>query len=125
MADWGYAEINDAVILTPGNYESFLREYEEVLVYYYLPDCKYCKVMDEFFNELALEWKERDTRIPFAKFDCSRHLDFCEDHAIPIFPYIKFYIKGHPLVYSGERTQAALDEYIEDILEKTPHKKNL
>ena len=58
MADWGYPEINDSVILTPNNHDNFLNDYEEVLVYYYLPKCKYCKVMDLFFSDLAIDYKE-------------------------------------------------------------------
>ena len=60
MADWGYPEIKDSVVLTPQNHEQFLRDYEEALVYYYLPKCKYCIIIDKFFQELALEWKEND-----------------------------------------------------------------
>lgn len=60
MADWGYSEINDTVILTPGNHDQFLWDYEEAMVYYYLPKCKYCIVINKFYDEMALEWKEKD-----------------------------------------------------------------
>lgn len=54
MADWGYAEINDVVILTPLNHDQFLRDYEEALVYYHLPKCKYCIIINKFYEKLAL-----------------------------------------------------------------------
>lgn len=103
MADWGYPEINDSVVLTPANHDQFLRDYEEAFVYYYLPKCYYCQVINQFFDELALEWKEKDFRIPFAKFNCIKHVEFCESHAIPVFPFLKFYIRGHPISYYGRR----------------------
>lgn len=74
MADWGYPEIDDVVILNPSNHDKFLRDFDEVLVYYFLPDCKYCIVMNRFYSRLALEYKERDQRIPLAKFNCNKHL---------------------------------------------------
>jgi len=49
MADWGYPEIDDVVILNPSNHDKFLRDFDEVLVYYFLPDCKYCIVMNRFY----------------------------------------------------------------------------
>lgn len=60
MADWGFPEIDDVVVLTPLNHDEFIQTYDEVMVYYYLPDCKYCKVMDKFYSELALEYKETE-----------------------------------------------------------------
>ena len=102
-ADWGYQEDDDVIVLTPFNHDSLIREYEEVLVYYYLPECRHCVDMDKFYSNLALEFKETDTRIPFAKFNCVRHMKFCEDKLIPIFPYVKFFIREHPIVYSGKR----------------------
>lgn len=120
MADWGFPEIKDVVILTPLNHDEFLREYEEALVYYTLPECRYCIVINQFYSELALEWKERDPRIPFAKFNCLKHAEFCENLNIPLFPYIKFYIRGHPLIYLEHRNKYALNKFVENILEKEP-----
>lgn len=121
-ADWGYPEIDDAVVLNPINHDQFIKEYDEVLVYYYLPGCKYCVLMDRFFGDLALEYKEKDERIPFATFNCNRHIEFCANHAIPSFPFVKFYIRGHPLSYYGERNKKSVDNYIQNIIQTRPIK---
>lgn len=120
MADWGYPEINDSVILTPQNHDQFIRDYEEALIYYHLPNCKYCVIINKFFSELSLEWKERDPRVPFAKFNCSKHIEYCENLAIPVFPFIKFYIRGHPIPYYGKRLKYNLNKFVEDIMKKEP-----
>ena len=60
MADWNYPEIKDVVILNPSNYDHFLSDYEETVIYFYLPECKYCIIMDKFYSSLALEWKENE-----------------------------------------------------------------
>lgn len=120
MADWNYPEVRDVVILSPLNFDQFLRDYEEALVYFYLPECKYCIVMDKFYSSLALEWKEKEQRIPLAKFNCQRHLSFCEEHAIPSFPYLKMYIRGHPLTYFGKRTKFHLNDFIHHIMNTVP-----
>lgn len=123
-ADWGYPEIDDAVVLNPINHDQFIKEYDEVLVYYYLPGCKYCVYMDKFFGDLALEYKEKDDRIPFATFNCNRHINFCANHAIPSFPFVKFYIRGHPLTYYGERNKKNVDNYIKNIMMTVPKTKD-
>lgn len=65
---------------------------------------------------MALEWKERDERIPFAKFNCLKHVDFCEQLVIPVFPFLKFYIRGHPIPYYGKRIKHFINEFLEEIL---------
>lgn len=60
MADWGYPEIDDVVILNSSNHQQFLNDFDEALVYYHLPKCKHCVEMDKFFGAMALDYKERD-----------------------------------------------------------------
>ena len=45
-ADWGYAELNDSIIATPENFGALLENFEEIFVYFHLPDCKHCKVIE-------------------------------------------------------------------------------
>ncbi len=120
MADWGYPEIDDIVILNPQNHDEFLEKYEEVFIYYYLPDCKYCILLEKFLPDLALEFKETEKRVPFASLNCNRHMSYCDGHAIPTFPFLKFYIRKHPLTYMGARTKNDIKYYIEDKLYLEP-----
>lgn len=77
-------------------------------------------MIDKFFSELALEWKEREQRIPFAKFNCQKHIEFCESRAIPVFPFIKFYIRRHPIVFLEKRNKFLLNQFVEEILQTEP-----
>jgi hypothetical protein len=60
MADWGYPEIDDVVVLKAANHDQFVNDFDEALVYYHLPKCKHCARMDKFFGALALEYKEKE-----------------------------------------------------------------
>lgn len=121
-ADWGQPEEEDVVVLTPANFDSFLRQYDEVLVYFYLPNCVHCHKFDKFYPALALQYKEADPRVPFAKFNCKHHVGFCAAKGIPTYPYIKLYIREHPLIYYGSRTRNALREFVANVMERTPLK---
>jgi hypothetical protein len=74
---------------------------------------------------MALSYKERRPRIPFAKFNCDKHLNFCHSKSIPIFPYMVLYIKKHPLVYHGDRTYVEIKKFLENKLNKTPMNANI
>lgn len=61
---------------------------------------------------MALNYKEKWPKIPFAKFNCDKHLDFCHSKSIPIFPYLVLYIRKHPIVFQGERNYSEVDWFL-------------
>ena len=120
MADWGFPEDRDVVVLTPVTHEELLRAFDEVLMYYFLPDCDHCINFEDGFHQLALNFKEGDRRLPFAKLDCRAHLEFCHRQALPTFPFLKLFVRGHALVYYGERRPGPLREFVERALARAP-----
>lgn len=52
-------------------------------------------------------------------------MSFCESHTIPVFPFLKFYIRGHPIPYKGKRQKPFLNKFLEDILKVEPQEADL
>ena len=125
FADWGFPEDSDIVLLDIFSHDRFLKEYPEVMVYYHIEDCKHCKEFKPIYSKLALEFKERKNRLPLAQFDCSEHRTFCMEKMIPVYPYLKFYVKEHPLLYHGKRTYVALNNYLEYMADRRPDRTTL
>jgi hypothetical protein len=69
---------------------------------------------------MALSYKEKRPRIPFAKFNCDKHLNYCHSKNIPIFPYLVLYIKKHPIVFHGERNYKEILNFLESTLNRKP-----
>lgn len=120
FADWGFPEDNNVVMLDIYNHDRFLKEYEETLVYYFIDDCEHCKNLKPIYSRLGLEYKEKKQRIPLAQFDCTEHTRFCEEKLIPVYPFLKFYVKQHPIQYLGKRTYNALDKYLNYMTTRKP-----
>jgi protein disulfide-isomerase A1 len=120
MADWGYPETKDVVILQRHNHDQFIRDFELKVVQYSSPSCKHCNEFDHSYSKLALYFKDHKSRIPFAKVDCSENEEFCKDHLIPVYPFIKLFIRKHAISYYGPRTEAGLKKFIKTVLLRTP-----
>lgn len=124
-ADWGYPEEDDVIMLDIYNHDKFLKEYEEAMVYYFIDDCIHCKELKPIYSRLALEFKETKRRVPLAQFDCNEHRNFCHEKLIPIFPFIKFYVKNHPVIYTGKRTYDDIKKHIKFMIKRRPIKSKL
>jgi len=121
-ADWGYPEHNDIVTLGRHNHNQFLRDHEVAVIVYTTPWCDHCKEFEKPYSNLGLYFKDHDDRIPLAKIDCSLNEDFCSDHLIPGYPFIKMFIRMHPIPYLGERKESKVRKFIHRVVAKTPKK---
>jgi len=120
-AEWGYIEENDVVSLTKATHNNFLKDYEYAVISYMSPNCKTCKDMKVWFHDLALDFKEYETKLPVAMLNCEKYPDFCGQLLIPVFPEIRFYIKEHPISYNGPRNVKYLEKWIKEKLAHTPY----
>ena len=125
-ADWGYPEHNDVVTLGKHNHNQFLRDHEIAVILYTTPWCDHCKILEKPYSSLGLYFKDHDDRLPLAKIDCSLNEEFCVYHLIPTYPFVKLFVRMHPISYLGERKEDKLKAFIHGIVAKTPRElKNL
>ena len=121
-ADWGFPEDSDIVMLDIFSHDRFIAEYPEAMVYYFIDDCAHCVDFKPIYSRLALDFKETKKRIPLANFDCTEHTSFCSEQLIPVFPFIKFFVKQHPIIYSGKREYKPLHKYLKYMTIRKPDK---
>ena len=123
MADWGYPEHKDVVILGKHNFDAFLKDFEMALVAFSSQWCDHCKELDSELTKLAIYFKDHEERIPVAKVDCTKQPEFCSDHMVPVFPFLNFYVRGHPIPYLGRhQTEVRLRSHIHSILANSPNR---
>jgi protein disulfide-isomerase A1 len=103
-------EADDVVVLTSGSYSDFLKNNDVAFVEFYAPWCGHCK-------HLAPEWKKLATtlkgKLPVAKVDCTTEQSVCSEEGVEGYPTIKFFKKGQPIPYNGERSAEDMQEWAE------------
>jgi hypothetical protein len=120
LADWGYPEHRDVVVLGRHNHDQFLKEYDMALVAYTTAWCEHCKELEVVYSEVALYFKDHHIRVPLARIDCTRNEEFCSEHLIPTYPFIKLYVRKYPISYYGPRTANGIKSFLQRILRRVP-----
>jgi hypothetical protein len=116
LADWGYPEVKEVVILERHSHDQFVRDFEVKVVQYSSSMCGHCKQFDHAYSRTALFFKDYHHRVPFASVDCSTNQEFCSDHLVPVYPFVKVYVRNHAITYFGPRTERALKKFVKHIL---------
>ena len=124
-ADWGFPEEDDVVMLDIYSHDRFIKEFPEVMVYYFVDDCKHCTEFKPIYHKLALDFKERKNRLPLAQLDCTEHLQFCNNKLIPVYPYLKFFVMEHPLIYNQKREYETVKNYLEYMADRKPDRTSM
>lgn len=119
-AEWGFAEEDDMVILSPAIHDSFIRQFDEVLVYYHSAKCQHCVDVEKDIIRVAAHFKETDPKLPVAKLDCREFASYCHDIALPIFPFLKLFVRQHPMIYFGMRSRRRIVEFVKGVMAKHP-----
>ena len=101
---------NDVIALDESNFEEAVKNNKIMFVYFYLPECSMCKVLDSKFSESAGEIK--GDNVVFAKVDCSINLVIKDKYKIKIFPTILFFFNGSWIVYSGGKHKLEMKNFI-------------
>lgn len=118
LADWGYEEENNLIILHSGIHNNILKKFDYILISYEIPRCIHCKRLNKNLSKVAFSFKNYKKRIPFAKFDCKKSSNTCSRLLIPSYPYIKLYYQGHAFDYLGPRTKKHIKKFVKDKVNK-------
>lgn len=83
------------IILDDKNWEKIVEKGDKsVIVMFSSPTCPYCKQMEPYFKEYALEFKEK---IVFAKVDISKSPTIASRYGVMGTPTFKFFCNGKPV----------------------------
>jgi len=104
-----------AIPLTQENFLPALEATTFSFVDFYAPWCIWCQRLAPTWELFAEDVEaKKDTMVTVFKVDCVEQRDLCNEHGIQSFPTLRFFDKSKPVFpdYMGDRTQAALLEFI-------------
>jgi len=109
-------KLEDGVaVLTPDNFDDWVKAQEFALVEFYAPWCGHCK-------SLAPEWaaaaKKTRKYCPLAKVDADEHKSLAERFDVSGYPTIKTFKKGEASDYEGPREAKGIISFAKELVGK-------
>ncbi|KAM6900800.1 protein disulfide-isomerase A4 [Xenentodon cancila] len=108
-------EENGVLVLTDGNFGTFMEGKDTVLVEFYAPWCGHCKQFAPEYEKIAQTLKENDPPIPVAKVDATVATELASRFDVSGYPTIKILKNGEPVDYDGARTEKAIVERVKEV----------
>ncbi|KAM8882371.1 protein disulfide-isomerase A4 isoform 1-T1 [Synchiropus picturatus] len=106
---------NGVLVLTDGNFDTFMEGKDTVLVEFYAPWCGHCKQFAPEYEKIAQALKENDPPIPVAKVDATEAKTVSGRFDVSGYPTIKIFKNGEPVDYDGARTQDAIVARVKEV----------
>ncbi|CAL8311573.1 unnamed protein product [Merluccius merluccius] len=108
-------EENGVLVLTDGNFDTFMEGKDTVLVEFYAPWCGHCKQFVPTYEKIAQALKESDPPVPVAKVDATKATAVAGRFDVSGYPTIKILKNGQPVDYEGDRTEAAIVAKVQEM----------
>jgi len=99
-------------VLDPENFDSFIEDFDTVMVEFYAPWCGHCKQLAPEYEAAAKQMKKDGIKAVLAKVDVDKYGDLGTRFAIQGFPTLKIFKKGsaEPIDYEGARDKDGIIE---------------
>jgi protein disulfide-isomerase A1 len=108
------AQASDVVVLTNDNFDEVLNNNAFVLVEFFAPWCGHCKRLAPEYEVAATALK--DVAV-LATVDCTVEEDLATRFSIQGFPTLKFFKRGEPQDYQGERNAKGIESWVKQRVE--------
>lgn len=97
-------EYKNVVQLTSETYNDTIKNNKYVFVEYYSPNCGHCVQFAPEYEKLATTLKESNSEYVIAAVDMTAQEDISNWVNINGYPTLKFFVNGHELEYSEDRS---------------------
>lgn len=108
------AQASDVVILTTENFDDVIKNNAFVLVEFFAPWCGHCKKLAPEYELAATALK--DVAV-LASVDCTVEEELASRFGIQGFPTLKFFKRGEPTEYQGERNAKGIQAWVTQRIE--------
>lgn len=112
-----------AVELTPDNFQNFIDSHEMAFIDMYAPWCIWCQRLHPTWEKFGEEVHKMGMPVGVGKVNCVTHAQLCKDQKVMAFPTLRWYKNAEAILpdYKMDRTVVALTSYAKrklDIEEK-------
>lgn len=101
---------NDVIIIKDSTFESVIKKYDYLMIFFYAPWCIRCKNFQSEYEKSAKILQNEGLFL--AKVDATTEKFLSRKFNVKRFPVIKLFIKGEPIDYYGERKASNLVNWI-------------
>ena len=100
------------IVLNDDNFNKTINKFENILVLFYATWCGHCKKFLPTYVKTSQKLYDEKPRINLAKIEMSSSKEIKKVYNISSFPTIKFFQKGKPYDYDGERDEESIIKWI-------------
>ena len=111
---WGVTSADGVSVLNDNNFEDFMAAHKQVMVKFFAPWCGHCKKMAIGYASLARNRdSDPDNEVVIAEVDATESPKTAEKYGIKGYPAMRFFSNGIPVEYTKDRTEKALEAWLE------------
>eukprot|EP01128_Nolandella_sp_AFSM9_P008360 TRINITY_DN4_c0_g1_i1.p1 TRINITY_DN4_c0_g1~~TRINITY_DN4_c0_g1_i1.p1 ORF type:complete len:474 (-),score=177.59 TRINITY_DN4_c0_g1_i1:75-1496(-) len=113
LAVAAFADDSDVFIATSDNFDEMISDNEFVFVEFYAPWCGHCKKLAPAYETVATTLKDQGSKVVIASLDATEHTGPANTYGVRGYPTLKFFRNGNAVAYEGDRSAAAILQWIE------------
>ena len=103
---------NDVLVLTEKSFSYAIREYKNLLILFFDPECPHCQ---EFMPEYAkIASKLKSDNFVFAKLDCIKYEKIANNYDIEYYPTLMILKGNQRIKFEGNRNFEEIKKWLEE-----------